>query len=65
MFGHIKVELGIAFGLAPFPFSDGALLISQFGRDRIFQKDWLKLFEPESVREQTQMIVTGQIPEAP
>lgn len=62
MYGHIKVELGIAFGLAPFPFSDGAQLISRYGQRNIFNKDWLKLFEPESVLEQTKMIVTGKIP---
>jgi D-apionate oxidoisomerase len=59
MYGHIKVELGIAFGLAPFPFSDGAQLISGYGQEKIFQKDWLKLFEPDSVRQQTRMIVEG------
>lgn len=59
MYGHIKVELGIAFGLAPFPFSDGAVLISGFGEERIFKEDWLKVFEPASVKEQTQMIVKG------
>jgi len=59
MYGHIKVELGIAFGLAQFPFSDGALLISEFGKERIFKEDWLKVFEPASVKEQTQMIVKG------
>ncbi len=62
MYGHIKVELGIAFGLAPFPFSDGAQLISGYGEERIFQEDWLRLFQPESVREQTQMIVAGVTP---
>ncbi len=59
MYGHIKVELGIAFGLAPFPFSDGAKLISEYGQQQIFKHGWLKLFEPESVKEQTQMIVVG------
>ena len=59
MYGHIRVELGIAFGLAPFPFSDGAVLISGFGEERIFKEDWLKVFEPASVKEQTQMIVKG------
>lgn len=59
MYGHIKVELGIAFGLAPFPFSDGAILISRYGEERIFNKDWLELFEPKSVKEQTEMIVKG------
>jgi D-apionate oxidoisomerase len=59
MYGHIKVELGIAFGLAPFPFSDGAILISGYGEERIFNKDWLDLFEPTSVKEQTELIVRG------
>jgi len=59
MFGHIKVELGIAFGLAPFPFSDGAQLISDYGRDRIFRDEWLQLFDPSSVLEQTRLIVKG------
>ena len=59
LYGHIKVELGIAFGLAQFPFSDGALLISEFGKERIFKEDWLEVFEPASVKEQTQMIVKG------
>ena len=59
MYGHIKVELGIAFGLAPFPFSDGAVLISGYGKEHIFKEDWLSLFDPTSVKEQTQMIVKG------
>ena len=57
MFGHIKVELGIAFGLAPFPFSDGAILISEFGQKQIFQPDWLQVFEPGNVKQQTKLIV--------
>ena len=61
MFGHIKVELGIAFGLAPFPFSDGAKLISGYGQNRIFKEDWLSLFDSESVKEQAQMIVQGKL----
>ncbi|MDX1963234.1 MAG: phosphogluconate dehydrogenase C-terminal domain-containing protein [Pirellulales bacterium] len=61
MYGHIKVELGIAFGRAPFPFSDGAQLISSYGQTRILQPDWLKLFEPESVLAQTRMIVSGRV----
>jgi hypothetical protein len=59
MLGHIRVELGIAFGLAPFPFSDGAQLISEYGSKKIFQPDWLKLFDAGSVLEQTRMIVRG------
>jgi D-apionate oxidoisomerase len=64
MYGHIRVELGIAFGRVPFPFSDGAKLIAEYGRQQIFQKDWLKLFEPASVKEQVKLIVAGQLPES-
>lgn len=59
MYGHIRVELGIAFGLAPFPFSDGAKLISAYGERRLLKEDWTTLFDPESVKEQTRMIVEG------
>ena len=55
------MELGIAFGLAPFPFSDGAQLISGYGKEQIFKEDWLKVFEPESVKQQTKMIVKGTV----
>lgn len=62
MYGHVKVELGIGFGRAGFPFSDGAKLIAEYGRRRIFREDWLKLFEPASVKEQVEMIVAGELP---
>lgn len=62
MYGHIKVELGIAFGRAPFPFSDGAKLIAGYGEQKIFQNDWLSLFQPDCVKEQTRMIVSGKLP---
>lgn len=64
LYGHIKVELGIAFGLAPFPFSDGAELISGYGRQHILKDDWLDLFDPDSVRAQTKMIVNGKLDDA-
>jgi hypothetical protein len=60
MFGHIKVELGIAFSRVNFPFSDGAKLIADYGRDHILKPDWRKLFESASVREQVQAIVSGK-----
>lgn len=64
MFGHVKVELGIGFGKAAFPFSDGARLIAEYGKRRIFRDDWLKLFEPASVKEQVDTIVAGRLPES-
>jgi hypothetical protein len=60
MYGHIKVELGIAFGRTEFPFSDGAKLIAEVGRQKLFQPDWTKLFEPQSVKEQVDAIVAGK-----
>lgn len=64
MYGHVKVELGIGFGRAGFPFSDGAKLIAEYGRQRIFRDDWLKLFEPASVKEQVDTILAGRLPES-
>jgi D-apionate oxidoisomerase len=64
MFGHVKVELGIAFGRVSFPFSDGAKLIAEYGRRHLLKPDWKKLFEPASVREQVRTIVSGQLPPA-
>lgn len=61
MFGHIKVELGIAFGRTRFPFSDGALLISQLGEKSLVRPGWRTLFEPENVKKQVQMIVEGKL----
>lgn len=60
MYGHIKVILGIVFGRAEFPLSDGAKLIAGVGREKLFQADWKKLFEPQSVRRQVDAIVRGE-----
>ena len=59
MYGHIKVVLGIVFGRVGFPLSDGAKLIAGFGRARMFNPDWKKLFDHASVREQVETIVRG------
>lgn len=65
LFGHIKVPLGIAFNRVDFPFSDGAKLIAEFGRQRVLQPDWKKVFEPKSVKEQVRAIVEGKFEPAP
>ncbi len=62
MFGHIKVPLGIAFNRVDFPFSDGAKLIGEYGRQCLIKSNWKKLFEPESVKEQVRAIVDGAMP---
>jgi D-apionate oxidoisomerase len=65
LYGHIKVPLGIAFAQVDFPLSDGARLIAEYGRQRVLRADWRKVFEPESVREQVEVIVSGQLPAPP
>lgn len=62
MHGHIKVPLGIAFERVQFPFSEGASLIAEYGRQHLLQLDWKRVFDPERVREQCRAIVTGQLP---
>ena len=62
IYGHIKVPLGIVFGLVDFTFSDGAKLIMQYGRERLLQPDWKRLFDPDSVKEQVRTIVSGRLP---
>jgi len=60
MMGHVNIPLAIVFGEAGNPFSDGAKLIIEYGRRRVVQEDWKKVFEPESVREQVTAIVEGR-----
>ncbi len=38
--GHIRIELAIIFGIAGFPFSDGAKLAIEKAKERIFRPDW-------------------------
>jgi hypothetical protein len=65
LYGHIKVPLGIAFEKVRFPFSDGARLIADYGRQRLLRPDWKRVFDPAHVREQCLAIVTGVIPPLP
>ncbi len=62
MYGHIKVPLGIAFNRVEFPFSEGARLIAEYGRQRLLRDDWKSVFDPERVREQVAAIVSGTLP---
>ncbi len=49
--GHIRIELAIVFGIAGFPFSDGANLAIAQAKERIFQPDWKEsIFGIENVR---------------
>lgn len=60
MMGHANIPLAIVFGEIGSPFSDGAKLIIEYGRERLIRPDWKKLFEPESVKDQVKAIVRGR-----
>lgn len=40
LMGHLRTEIGIVFGYAGFPFSDGAKLAIEQAYDKIFKPDW-------------------------
>lgn len=40
--GHLKVQFGVIFGFAGFPFSDGANLAAKNGMKDIFKEGWLE-----------------------
>lgn len=64
LFGHIKVPLGIAFERVNFPFSDGAKLVAEYGKEVLLSPDWKSVFEEDNVRAQCKAITTGQLPTA-
>ena len=50
LFGHINVELAIAFQLVPGAvFSDAALKAVARAKPQIFRDDWLRVFEPAEI----------------
>jgi hypothetical protein len=50
LFGHINVELAIAFQLVPGAvFSDAALKAVARAKPQIFKDDWLRVFEPKEI----------------
>ena len=60
LFGHIRTELAIIFGISGFPLSDGAILAVEKAKSRVFQPDWKqKVFSLENVRQSVHEIVTG------
>ena len=65
LFGHLRVELAILFGLLPFPLSDGALQAIDEARSVIFQPDWKQsVFDPAAIRASTERI-TDPVPARP
>jgi hypothetical protein len=57
LMGHINVQLAITFGEIEARYSDGALKMLEGARAKLFQPDWKKVFEPESVRAQLESIL--------
>jgi hypothetical protein len=57
LLGHIKVELGIVFQeFEGATFSDGALQAIDVAKSRLFQPDWKRVFDSESMMESTRQI---------
>lgn len=65
MLGHLKIELGIAFGTFPEgQFSDGALHAIKEARPLIFKDNWLEvIFNPEAVMQSVKDICKAGEPE--
>ncbi len=57
--GHINIDIGILFGYVGSPFSDGALLAIERGKQALFKPDWKKVFEIENVVREVKAITAG------
>jgi hypothetical protein len=62
LLGHVNIPLATLFGQIHSPISDGARLILEYGRRKLFRPGWKRVFEPASVKEQVQAIVSGELP---
>ncbi len=61
LFGHIRIELAITFGLAGFTVSDGAKLAMEKARELIFKPDWKEnIFSIDKVKKSVREI-TGSL----
>ncbi len=59
--GHARIEFGIIFGFAGFPFSDGAKLAVAKAYEKIFKPDWKeRIMNPEAIKHSVREI-TGQV----
>ncbi len=57
--GHMNVNVGILFKYIDAELSDGAKLAVARARERIFQPDWKRVFEPENVMAEVKAITQG------
>jgi hypothetical protein len=61
LMGHLRTEIGIVFGYAGFPFSDGAKLAIKQAYDKIFKPDWkTQIFTREALKQSVAQI-TGSL----
>lgn len=60
--GHVNIPLAILFGEVSAPFGEGAKLVIEHGKQLLFKEDWKRVFEPESVKEQVQAIISATTP---
>lgn len=54
--GHLNAEMAIIFDMVPWSLSDGALMAIDDAKRTIFQPDWRRVFEPESLRTSVERI---------
>lgn len=59
-FGHMRVNIGILFGLIDAQLSDGAKLAVQRAKKSVFQPDWKRVFEPENVMKEVKAITQAR-----
>ncbi|MDF2960444.1 MAG: semialdehyde dehydrogenase [Paenibacillus sp.] len=57
MLGHMNILLAVAFGEAKNPLSDACQIAVEYGNKHLIRDNWRELFEPQSVREQIQMML--------
>lgn len=60
LLGHINIELAIVFNEIGWQFSAGAQRAIAEARKSIFQPDWKRIFEPESILESVLKITGGK-----
>lgn len=59
-FGHMRVNIGILFGLIDAQLSDGARLAVERARQSVFRPDWKKVFEPDNVLKEVKAITQAR-----
>ena len=59
LMGHINIALAVAFDEIEWDFSAGAKTAIKEAKKDVFQPDWKKVFEPESLR-QSVAAITGE-----